>query len=151
MTPKQAAQKLRSIGDRLGRSAQAELLKVQSEGLQDAVGRSSGSVSLVELKALARRRGAGVYSVRNPDAAFDPSMINAQSGRFRAGWKKGALYSDSLGVLHAPITNASPEAQYLDGQQHGAMRARPIAYAVTTKAETKLFSRISAVITRIVG
>lgn len=147
MSPNQAAKRLQTIGQRAVKAGESALQKAQEKVYQDALEQSSGGHSEAELRSIARRRGAGVYSRRRPDNRFDPAKVNKQSGEFARGWHRGTPYYDSRGDYHAPVVNTSRKAGLFDGQPHGYMRGRPIGEKIRAKA-ARVIDMISALIRR---
>ena len=78
------------------------------------------------------------FSKRRPNPAFDPTIINEQTGAFRRAWRKGVLTAHALGV-DASVRNADPKADWLkDGTE--TMVKRDVAGRIEkeTKQDLKL-------------
>ena len=78
MTPGQAAAKIARMVERMPVELRRAEEKTVKQGLRIARKWSSGTYSL-----LALAKAGHPYSRRRPNSAFDPGLINVQSGDFR--------------------------------------------------------------------
>jgi hypothetical protein len=138
LTPKQFAAHLRQIPARAGAAIIAAEQQTVQEGMSAAYQLSSGRNSLA----------GHPYSAARPNPAYNPAIINVQSGRFRAAWKSTGPVSIG-GRVVSKIINDSPEAKYMSGTKR--MVARPIATAIRAAVEPdrqKRLARIRAAVLR---
>lgn len=107
------------------------LRRTVSFGVEQARKRSSGPFSLYELAEMDHP-----YAVRHGMPLLDPSIINEQTGRFKASWQ------GEIGVSSGRVSNASDVADYLD-QGTDTMFRRPIGDAL--EAEMEGFAEADAI------
>lgn len=108
----------------------AELATLQF-GLEQAIVMSSGPISLSWM-----RRNDHPYSQRNPHPPLKPSIINSQSGQFRAGWEIEMFYVTGEGVT-GRLVNESRHADFIEagGSGRSKMIERPIARILEKRME----------------
>lgn len=109
-----------------------------AEAREDAVKLSSGPYSLAAL-ARAGHPYALRHKGRGASAGYDPSIINAQSGRFRRAWriiKCGRQWNQ----LKTTLWNDAPEAQYMFGTT--VMRPRRIDQRVARDIQRSRLLRL---------
>lgn len=107
MTPAQGAAKLRLKISALRNEVRKALTKSADRGRQLAIMNSSGPYSELLLAYYGHP-----YSKRRPNSAFNPSIINVQTGRFRNAWKSTGSQKFA-GGYRAMITNNTPYAEEL--------------------------------------
>lgn len=107
------------------------------EALAEARKLSSGPYSA---RALARL--GHPYARRRPRPPLPASVINVQSGRFRAGWQVTGT-GDRL-----VLVNASPAARWLTARGTRRMIGRPIAAAVAARIRERRLRRLRQAVRR---
>lgn len=154
MTPKQAAAKLGRINAQLTGRDSKILARAQERVYKLAIAQTSGTVSQDTLDRNGNPYGLGPTTPRGKKRGAipygDPGKINAQSGSLRSHWNKGAIYIDSAGDLHAPVTNTDDKAYLFDGDPHGHMRARPLEQSIAAKVQGILSDVIKSAIRRVI-
>ncbi len=126
---------LDQVIERLDQGAREALVETQEEAMQLARDYSSGPYSAKD-----QRRMDAPYARRHGAASLDPSVINAQTGRFLGSWEAGPVRSEGDGISLS-IVNNSPEAEFLGGTK--TMFDRPIGERIEHEVGPNLTRRLN--------
>lgn len=137
MTLDQAIPFFVSLPNRLEYELRRAEQETLDQALSLAVRYSSGTESLAQLQKAghpyARRRGA---------PGRDPSVINAQSGAFRAAWRAEGPYERGVGRLVCSVLNDDPKTALL-AKGTRWMFARPLPERVLFEVAQGRMDRLS--------
>ena len=123
---------LRNLAPRVMEECAKSDARVIQEAMRLAVTYSSGPYKQAELTAAGHP-----YSRRAPNASYDPTIINAQSGVFRASWVVPAQEHTAGGILTRCI-NTDPKAAYMLGTD------RMVPRRIDTRVLTEIMPRREA-------
>jgi hypothetical protein len=140
-TPKQAEALLRRRAEQVDRAVRA----AERENLRDAL-TIAQRLSSGPFAAAALRLMGHPYATRSPRPPVDPSIINVQTGRFRAAWTATGPFT-SRGGLVSRLVNRSPYAVLLMAGT-ARMIARPIREAIQRRVRGLRYRRLRDAVTR---
>ena len=136
MNARAAADWVTTIRARLIRAVVAAESATLVSAKTAAVVVSSGDLTL---KALAR--AGHPFARRAPNAAYNPSVINRQTGRFAASWRVVPPTVSGDSVVSG-LVNTDPNKVYLQGTSR--MVARPVAANIARRIRLIRARRLSA-------
>lgn len=138
MTPKALSARFRRAATLIHPAFIAAEAVTVKEAAAAAIRQSSGTSST---KAL--RQAGHPFAVRAPNPAFDPAVINSQSGSFRAAWIP-VQPSLSGSKIVCGVVNRDRAAKYLSGTR--TMIPRTVGDAVRASVASARRARIVAAV-----
>jgi hypothetical protein len=140
MTPQEFARSLQKKADLLEKEIMAAERQTLTEARAEAIKLSSGRLTATDLA-----RAGHPFARRAPDAAYDPSVINARTGLFKRSWI-GILPRVIGGKIVTRLKNFSPEAKYMAGTKF--MVPRTVGAEVKKRVQPRRLRRLRAAVKR---